>query len=146
MLLNLWRNISTGFHFERKASEINSPDPYPVDGEMWNPTRVPRGWIQAGKAVDARRLLMGLSIKALAKNAGVDPRTVADLIHARRTVFTDITLANLERALAWKAGSIVSIATEGHEPQDEEGLADIIKAWPTLTPELRAALVRIVNS
>lgn len=88
---------------------------------------------------------MGLSVKDLAANAGVDPRTVADLIHARRETFTDSTLAGLERALAWRQGAIMGIAIDGKEPQDDEGLAEIIAAWPTLSPELRAALVRIVN-
>lgn len=88
---------------------------------------------------------MGLSVKDLARNAGVDPRTVADLIHARRESFTDDTLSGLERALAWRQGSVSRMAMEGHEPEDDEGLADIIAAWPSLSPELRAALVRIVG-
>lgn len=139
------RSISTQFHFPRRGSEKRHGISLP-DGEVWFSLRVPRGWVAAGQAVNARRLLMGLSIKQLAKNAGCDPRTVADLIHARRYTFTDNTLAGIERALAWQAGSIVNIANEGQEPQDEEGLADIIKAWPTLSPELRAALVRIISN
>lgn len=140
------RSISTDFHSQRKAQERSHFDSTAPDGDVWNPLRVPRGWIMAGQAVNARRLLMGLSIKALARNAGVDPRTVADLVHARRTSFTQVTLSNLERALAWKQGSIVNIARDGVDPQDEDGLAEIIKAWPTLSPELRDALIRIVQS
>ena len=115
------------------------------DGGIWHPNRVPRGWVEAGRAVDARRALIGLSVKQLARKAGCDPRTVADLIHARRESFTDLTLANLERALAWRQGAILSMATEGREPEDEEGLAEVIAAWPDLSPELRAVLVRIVQ-
>jgi hypothetical protein len=37
------------------------------------------------------------------------------------------------------------MAAEGREPEDEEGLAEVIAAWPDLSPELRAVLVRIVQ-
>jgi transcriptional regulator with XRE-family HTH domain len=105
---------------------------------------MPRGWVEAGRTVDARRALLGLSVKQLARNAGVDARTVADLIHARRVSFTDTTLANLERALAWRQGAILGMI-EGKEPEDEEGLAEIVAAWPRLSAEVREVLRRIVE-
>lgn len=139
------RSISTYLRFSWKGKETLLYATAAPDSGLWNARRVPRGWKEAGQAVNARRLLMGLSIKDLARNAGVDPRTVADLIHARRFAFTDATLANIERCLAWKPGSILMVAEEGKEPQDEAGLAEVIAAWPSLSPELRAALVRIVQ-
>lgn len=145
MSASLRRNISTRLHRKWTEMELFSLAITAPDSDLWKPMRVPRGWEEAGKSVDARRRLMGLSIKELAKNAGIDPRTVADLIHARRWTFTEPTLANLERALAWKQGSIMNIALDGQEPEDEGGLAEIIKAWPTLSPDLRAALLRIVQ-
>ena len=140
------RRISTYLHTIWKLEEATVDDTPDLDGGIWHPERVPRGWVEAGRSVDARRALMGLSVKELARKTGVDPRTVADLIHARRESFTDLTLANLERALAWRQGAILSMATEGREPEDEEGLAEVIAAWPDLSPELRAVLVRIVQT
>lgn len=139
------RKVSTDILPHWKREEPAPDGSHPSDGVMWHPDRVPRGWIEAGRAVDARRTLMGLSVKRLAANAGVDPRTVADLIHARRESFSDSTLSNLERALAWRQGAILSMALEGKEPEDDEGLADIIAAWPTLSPEMREVLVRIIG-
>lgn len=138
------RSISTVFQNSRKRLEFVHATPGP-DSSLWHGERVPRGWKEAGQAVNARRLLMGLSAKDLATNAGVDARTIADLIHARRSSFSDVTLANIEHALAWRAGSIMSMALDGQEPVDDDGLVEIIKAWPTLSPEMKAALLRFVD-
>ena len=139
------RSISTYLHTLRRWKETPDHAIPDSDGALWHPRLMPRGWVEAGRTVDARRALLGLSVKQLARNAGVDARTVADLIHARRASFTDTTLANLERALAWRQGAILSMAIDGKEPEDEEGLAEIVAAWPRLSAEVREVLRRIVE-
>ena len=139
------RSISIYLHTRRRWKETPDHAIPDSDGALWHPRLMPRGWVEAGRTVDARRALLGLSVKQLARNAGVDARTVADLIHARRVSFTDTTLANLERALAWRQGAILSMAIDGKEPEDEEGLAEIVAAWPRLSAEVREVLRRIVE-
>lgn len=73
---------------------------------------VMRDIAEVGRIVARRRLELGLDAAQLARNAAVDPKTVASLEHGDRWP-RDRSRAGIEAALHWKAGSLDDIRAGG---------------------------------
>lgn len=73
-------------------------------------------WKRVATEVVARRTALGMTTsKALADKAQLTTRVIGDIENARRTNYSQGTLAQIENALSWKPGSIELILA-GEDP------------------------------
>ena len=96
----------------------------------------------AGRAVSARMGELGLTQRALAEQAGVDAKTLRDLLDGKRWPQA-VTRGRLEQALGWTYGQLEDLA-EGRvdAPGDEPGSPEAaILADRTLTASQKEALL-----
>lgn len=70
---------------------------------------------EVGRLVTRRRLELGMDAAQLARDAGVDPKTLASLEHGERWP-RDRSRASIETALRWAAGSLDDMRA-GQEPK-----------------------------
>lgn len=79
------------------------------------------GWAKLGEAVVSRRVELGYTTRhALATAAPMSERLLSDIEKARRESYDPATLARLEQALRWPAGTAVQIASGGCAPVVEK--------------------------
>jgi hypothetical protein len=73
-------------------------------------------WKRLGEHVIARRVALNMNNRDdLAQASGISYRILGDIETGRRSNFDTVTLAKLERALGWAAGSARRVA-DGQEP------------------------------
>jgi hypothetical protein len=92
--------------------------------------------------VTAGRLRQGhRSIAAFAAATGLSRTTLDSIEHARKYAYDPATLATLEGALGWQAGSVERVLA-GLDPQpvEDPDLAAVTNAWPRLSSGSRRML------
>lgn len=90
----------------------------------------------------AGRLRLGhRSLAAFAAATGLSRTTLDSIEHGRKQSYDPATLATLEGALGWQAGSVERVLS-GLEPQpiEDPDLAAVINAWPRLSTGSRRML------
>jgi DNA-binding XRE family transcriptional regulator len=70
-----------------------------------------------GTQVRERRLRLGMTQQKAATACGISLRTFARIETGRQVVLRDITLASIDRGLAWEPGSAHRVLHEGGEPE-----------------------------
>lgn len=103
-------------------------------------------WQRLGRLVDSERARRRLSWAALARYAGISPRTLYEVHKGERTSYDAETLARLESALWWQPGS-VDLVLAGRRPQriPDPDLARVQHAWPDLPPAVRRVLADVAE-
>ena len=111
-------------------------------------------WERVARFVTARRGAMGLSQTALAREAGMDIKTL-NAIERRPGPRRAATLGGLERALGWREGSIMDIADGGdptpveqlvaQPPREDPGIA-MIRYSPDFSQTEKEALIAILRA
>ena len=81
------------------------------------------------------------SLAAFAAATGLSRTTLDSIEHARKTSYDPATLATLEGALGWRAGSVERVLA-GLEPQpvEDPDLDAVTSAWPRLSSGSRKML------
>ncbi len=100
--------------------------------------------------VRERRTALGLSVRAAARNAGIDRDTWADMESGSR-ILRDYNYASVERALRWKPGSVDAVLAGGQatiEPElardiDEE--VELVRRDARLTPAMKVRIIRLIH-
>ncbi|GAA3384355.1 helix-turn-helix transcriptional regulator [Streptomyces racemochromogenes] len=82
-----------------------------------------RDWEQLARAIEAARDAMGLTQVALAEAAGVSESTVQNLESGATRRRTPPSLAKVEQALGWAAGTGLAILTGAAGPADGAPIA-----------------------
>ena len=103
-------------------------------------------WEGLARAVDAERERQRLSWPALAKRAGISPRTLFDVRKGERTSYHPESLDRLESGLGWEHGSIERVLS-GREPKrkPDPDLARLQHAWRDLPVEVRRTLADVAE-
>ena len=99
-------------------------------------------WKRLGLLVTAGRLRQGhRSIAAFAATTGLSRTTLDSIEHGRKQSYDPATLAVLEGALGWQAGSVERILS-GLEPLpvEDPDLTAVTNAWPLLSSGSRRML------
>lgn len=99
-------------------------------------------WERLGQLVTAERVRRGHRSLAAFAVASMLSRTTLDSIeHGRKASYDPGTLATLEVALGWRAGSVERVLS-GLEPQSVEDpdLTAVTNAWPRLSAGSRRML------
>lgn len=92
-------------------------------------------WERLGHLVTAGRLRQGhRSLASFAAASGLSRTTLDSIEHARKTSYDPATLATLEGALGWRAGSVARVVA-GMDPQpvEDPDLTAVVNAWPRLS-------------
>lgn len=101
------------------------------------------GWARLGQLITAERVRRGhRSLAAFAAASGISKTTLDSLEHARKTNYAPDTIAQLEHALGWQAGSVQRVLA-GLEPRPDGDptLTALLNAWPRLSPGSRRMLM-----
>lgn len=86
-------------------------------------------WQRLAQAVIDRRVELGYRTReSFAEGTGLSSRLLGDLERARRDNFDHVTLARLEQALQWKAGTARAILTAKPERDDDDPDPDPLDA------------------
>ncbi|WP_157779110.1 helix-turn-helix domain-containing protein [Micromonospora sp. WMMA2032] len=104
------------------------------------------------RRVRARRVELGLSVRAAAQAAEMDRNTWSYIEDASRKT-SEFKYAGIERALRWEPGSVVAILRGGEptpvkpaavatQPDDEE--IELVRTDPKLTPEMRERIITLI--
>ncbi|MBM0277224.1 helix-turn-helix domain-containing protein [Micromonospora tarensis] len=102
------------------------------------------------KAIETRRIELGLSGAAAARAAGIDRATWTSAENGTRRT-AEHNYAGIERALQWKPGSIRAVLGGGEpmtldpsasEPVDEE--IELVRTDPRLTADMRERIIRLI--
>lgn len=100
------------------------------------------GWRRLGEIVTAERSRRWKSRAAFARHAGIASRVVDDIERGRRSNYSDGTLASLEVALGWNAGSCLRVVQGGQPRRDiDPTLSRLLEVWPQLSRDSRVMLV-----
>jgi transposase-like protein len=75
-------------------------------------TLIAADWTRAGKAVDARIIARGAKIRAVARQAGIDPSTLWKLRRGHGQLLSPQLRTRIDGALGWPAGTIDRIAND----------------------------------
>lgn len=104
-------------------------------------------WAALAREVDAERERQRLTWPALAKRAGISPRTLFDVRTGERTSYHPETLDRLESGLGWERGSIERVLT-GNPPRrtPDPDLARLHHAWRDLPVEVRRTLADVAEN
>lgn len=105
-------------------------------------THVADPWERLGLLVTAGRLRQGhRSIAAFAAATGLSRTTLDSIEHGRKNSYDPSTLATLEAALGWQAGSVARVLS-GLDPQyvEDPDLAAVLNAWGRLSSGSRRML------
>jgi hypothetical protein len=92
-------------------------------------------WERLGTLVTAERVRRGhRSLAAFAASTGLSTSTLDSIEHGRKTSYDPSTVAALEHALGWQAGSVERVLN-GLEPlpDSDPDLTAVIDAWPKLS-------------
>jgi transcriptional regulator with XRE-family HTH domain len=101
------------------------------------------GWERLGRRIKAERGRKGYSsVAALARAAGVSPRTVQAIESGSRSGRPrEATLAKIERALGWQPGSAERIVEGGRPRQAADPMLErVLAAWPQLSSDQQARI------
>jgi transcriptional regulator with XRE-family HTH domain len=93
-------------------------------------------WKRLGTVVTAERIRRGhKTLNAFARASGLSRSTLDSIEAGRKTSYSPVTIATLENALGWQAGSVQRVL-KGLAPLLEEDpyLEAVHAAWPRLTP------------
>lgn len=100
---------------------------------------------EVGRRVSERRTALGFDAAELARQAGVDPKTLASLERGERWP-RDHSKTGIERALKWKPGSLTRIRNGG-EPQEIDEVSVIrVESAPTTSASVADADVVVILS
>jgi len=104
------------------------------------------GWARLGRRVSEERGRYWRSRNAFARAAGISARLLGDVEKGRRDNYSDATLAAVEAALGWEAGTCLRIAQGGRVRRDvDPQMMRLLDAWRTLPPEARELLVQMAE-
>lgn len=104
------------------------------------------GWERLGQRVSQERGRHWRSRAAFARAAGISPRVLDDVEKARRSNYSDATLAAIEAALGWAPGTCLRVVQGGRVRRDVDPLmVRLLDVWTTLSPDARAMLVAIAE-
>jgi len=99
------------------------------------------------KAIEMRRLALGLSASAAARTAGIDRATWSSAEKGERDTLPH-NWAGIERALRWKAGSIAAILGGGEpspaEDDDVDEEIEMVRTDPKLTEDVRERIITLI--
>lgn len=103
------------------------------------------------RRVRARRVELGLSVRAAAQAAEMDRNTWSYLEDGSRRT-SEFKYAGIERALQWAPGSVAAIlegreptpiqSGDAGEPVDEE--LELVRTDPKLTPDMRKRIIALI--
>lgn len=96
--------------------------------------------------MQARMTALGLTIQDVADRAGVDRKTIYNALHGE-TAPSPITAHGIERALAWRAGSVDKVV-QGKEPENDDGIDEaltILASVDTGTRKLMLDVLRLLQ-
>jgi transcriptional regulator with XRE-family HTH domain len=99
-------------------------------------------WKRLGELVTAERVRRGhRTLNAFARASGLSRTTLDSIEAGRKTSYSPVTIATLEHALGWQAGS-VSRVLKGLAPipDGDPDLTALLDAWPRLSPGTRRVL------
>ena len=83
---------------------------------------------------------------AFARHAGIASRVVDDIERGRRSNYSEGTLASLEVALGWTAGSAQRVVEGGRPRRDiDPTLSRLLEVWPQLSRDSRVMLVDLAE-
>jgi transcriptional regulator with XRE-family HTH domain len=102
------------------------------------------------KKVRARRVELGLSVRAAAQAADIDRNTWSYLEDGSRRT-SEFKYAGIERALQWESGSVAAIL-EGREPtpvqpgggEEVDDEIELVRGDKKLTPEIRERIISVI--
>lgn len=104
------------------------------------------GWQRLARRVAAERGRHWRSRAAFAKAAGISSRVVDDIESGRRSNYSEATLAAVEAALGWEAGSCLRVVQGGRVRREvDPTMVRLMDAWVVLSPDARAMLVDIAE-
>lgn len=92
-------------------------------------------WERLGTVVTAERVRRGYrSLASFASSTGLSTSTLDSIEHGRKTSYDPSTIASLEHALGWQAGSIERVLN-GLDPlpDSDPDLTAVVEAWPHLS-------------
>lgn len=99
-------------------------------------------WKRLGAAVTAERVRRGHhTLAVFARSSGLSRTTLDSIENARKRHYSPTTLAALEHALGWRAGSVDRVL-RGLEPLpiEDADLTALVDAWPRLSAGSRRML------
>lgn len=100
------------------------------------------------KAIEARRLALGLSASAAARTASIDRATWSSAEKGERDTLPH-NWAGIERALRWKPGSIATTLNGGEpspvEDDDVDEEIELVRSDPKLTDDMRERIIALIR-
>ena len=105
------------------------------------------GWERLGRRIRAERGRLGYTVEVFAAETGLSPRTIRAIETGKHTGRPrESTLARIELALGWQAGSAERVV-EGGRPRDvpDPLLARVIAGWPRLSGDDQARIAGLVE-
>lgn len=110
------------------------------------PLPVDDGWARLGRRITTERGRHYRSRAAFARAAGIGERTLGDVEKGRRDNYSDATLAAIEAALGWEAGSALRIVQGGKVRRDiDPQMVRLLDAWATLGPDARVLMLELIE-
>ncbi|NUP32913.1 MAG: helix-turn-helix domain-containing protein [Streptomycetaceae bacterium] len=104
------------------------------------------GWARLGRRITTERGRHYRSRAAFARAAGIGERTLGDVEKGRRDNYSDATLAAIEAALGWEAGSALRIVQGGKVRRDiDPQMVRLLDAWATLGPDARVLMLELIE-
>jgi transcriptional regulator with XRE-family HTH domain len=103
------------------------------------------------RRVRARRVELGLSVRAAAQAAEMDRNTWSYLEDGTKKT-AEFKYAGIERALQWEPGSVTAVL-EGGEPTpitapvetDDDEEIELVRGDKKLTPEMRERIIALIH-
>jgi transcriptional regulator with XRE-family HTH domain len=103
-------------------------------------------WRGLAREVDAERERQRLTWPALAKRAGISPRTLFDIRKGERTSYHPESLDRLESGLGWEHGSVERVlAGQAPRRKADPDLARLQNAWRDLSVDVRRTLADVAE-
>jgi transcriptional regulator with XRE-family HTH domain len=108
-----------------------------------------RGWADLASLVRRERKRRRLTQARFALSIGLKPRTISNIERAAKDNYDPGTKDAIELAMRWQVGSVDRVVN-GQPPIPEREAEDALtermrELWPSLSPDAREAVVRIVE-
>lgn len=105
------------------------------------------GWARLGARITSERSRRWRKRRDFAHASGLSVRLLADLETGRRSRYQPATLAAVEAALGWTAGSCDRIVAGGRPRREvDPSLVRLLDVWPRLSPDARLLLVTLAET
>lgn len=93
--------------------------------------------------MQARMAALGLSIQDVADRAGVDRKTIYNAMHSG-VAPSGITAHGIERALAWKVGSVDEVI-HGGQPTNDDGIDEALTILASVDLTTRKLMLEVLR-